>query len=87
MKVAIKFCGGCDPTFDRVEYANKIKDAAAEHLTWVDLDNGGKEAMIVICGCPKACPMDVLQNIGNGMVLTSDNLPPEVVVDRILRKG
>ena len=29
-RVAIKFCGGCNPGFDRVQYFNRIRAAAGD---------------------------------------------------------
>jgi len=87
MRVAIKFCGGCDPTFDRVEFANQVKRTAGEHFTWIGLDQDSKDAVLVICGCQRACPIEEIQDISISVVVTSAELSPEIVVDRILRKG
>ncbi len=87
MRVAIKFCGGCDPTFDRVELANRVKDVADTHITWVDMDQDSKDAILVICGCPKACPVDDLQDTAIPLVVIEQEFNPYTVVDRILRRG
>ena len=38
-KVALKYCGGCNPGFDRVAYVEKIKSAAGPDIEWVTLDD------------------------------------------------
>ena len=87
MKAAVKFCGGCDPTFDRVEYLNQIKHAAGIRVSWIAPHEGGGDVLLVICGCPKACPVDELEDIRASVVLTDNDSSPEIVVERILRKG
>ncbi len=38
-RVALKYCGGCDPGFDRVEYIQRVRAAAGEAIMWVTLDD------------------------------------------------
>jgi hypothetical protein len=63
-RIALKYCGGCDPGFDRVEYSKEIQNAAGDLIEWVTLDNRDLETVLVICGCDTACPME-------NMVLTA----------------
>jgi hypothetical protein len=55
-KVALKYCGGCDCTYDRLEYANKLKKSAEGLVEWVTLDDEGFDSILMIHGCPVACP-------------------------------
>lgn len=54
MTVNIKYCGGCNPRFDRVELANKLKDDFSD-ISFVSEVSDNADAMIVLCGCPSAC--------------------------------
>ena len=54
--VAVKFCGGCNPTYERGKYFESVRDAAADKVTWVGTDYPEPDTMLVICGCPAACP-------------------------------
>jgi len=54
-KVAIKFCGGCDPNYDRVEYWKCIRSAAGDRIEWIRVDDSNYEAVLVISGCQRAC--------------------------------
>lgn len=50
----IKFCGGCNPRYDRAEFARKIEDAYPH----IDFQMNGSEiadVVIVLCGCSAAC--------------------------------
>lgn len=54
MKIGIKYCGGCNPQYDRLEIARRLQHDFPE----VDLVRAnGEEADIVtvICGCAVAC--------------------------------
>jgi len=87
MRVAIKFCGGCDPAYDRVEYFQRIKLAAGDVIEWLSPDEQGCEAVLLICGCLKACPEEELQEISPLVVVQHDGLSPETVVAQLLGKG
>ncbi len=39
-RIALKYCGGCDPEFDRVELFAKVRSAAADAIEWVALEPG-----------------------------------------------
>ena len=54
-KVALKYCGGCDPNFDRVEYFKKICVIAHDSIHWVHVDDQESDAILIICGCDIAC--------------------------------
>ena len=55
-RVALKYCGGCNPGYDRVAYVGKIKSAAGADIEWVTLDEGGIDAVLLATGCETACP-------------------------------
>jgi hypothetical protein len=71
-RIALKYCGGCDPEFDRVELFAKIRSAAADSIEWVGFepvspadaasaaagveDDHGFNTVLVIAGCARACP-------------------------------
>lgn len=54
MRVAVKFCGGCNPRFDRGAAAELLTKKLPE-LSFRPARDGGHDASIVICGCPAAC--------------------------------
>ena len=87
MKVAIKFCGGCDPAYDRVEVFRKIKSLAGASIEWLREEEGGYKAVLLICGCPRACPKDELPHVAVLVWVTDSGVPPGRVVDQLLRKG
>ncbi|MDQ7781236.1 MAG: hypothetical protein RDU20_00060 [Desulfomonilaceae bacterium] len=83
MKVALKFCGGCDPAYDRVEYWERIRGAAGDGITWTTADSGIHDAVLLICGCAKTCPRDDMLPDEIVVVLKDDTLDPADVVSRL----
>ena len=86
IRVAIKYCGGCDPGFDRVEYFESIRAALGGNVFWTRMDDGPYEALLLICGCDTACPED---DIGSGVRtirLTDRRKTPAEVAAEILEK-
>lgn len=85
-KVALKFCGGCNPEFDRGEYYDRIRSAAGRSIVWVGLEDEDFEAVLLIEGCRTACPeKDLLSRTGWRVVsLTNDGLKPDEVVKILL---
>ena len=52
-RLAIKFCGGCNPLIERGEVARKIREELAE-ARWVSWE-GESDLLMAINGCPTAC--------------------------------
>lgn len=53
MKVAIKYCGSCNPQVDLPAIARLV--AAAPDVTVAPLDSDDLDAVAILCGCPRAC--------------------------------
>lgn len=55
MSIGIKYCGGCNPKYNRTNFVkkliNKYKHIAFENYK----DNTSYDIVIVICGCESAC--------------------------------
>lgn len=86
----MKFCGGCDPGYDRVEYFRKIQDAADDLIEWVTLDEDDFEAVLVICGCETACPAENMgqsdRRSGRLILVRDDKRDPAEIVESLLSK-
>lgn len=55
MKVGIKYCGGCNPRFDRAALVEKLeKEYGKVELTY-DLADPQVEHIVAVCGCERAC--------------------------------
>lgn len=54
-KFGIKFCGGCNPAYDRVELSNTIKNRMGDQIEWIAVDDPRAEKVLIICGCLTQC--------------------------------
>lgn len=87
MKVAIKFCGGCNPEYDRVDLYRRIVSSAGDAIEWVRVEDSGYEAVLLICGCLTACPEDELHHVSRLVSVRHDELSPDHVVTQLLGRG
>ena len=55
MKVRVKYCGGCNPRYDRKAEVELLRTSFPE-AEFVEKDTEGcVEHVVVICGCSTAC--------------------------------
>lgn len=55
MTIGIKYCGGCNPRYDRVAAISGFKEKYPEY-NFLPADAGTHyDYALVICGCPSAC--------------------------------
>lgn len=54
MKIGIKYCGGCNPRFERASIAARLREDFPE-ATIVSALQGPADVVAVICGCLSAC--------------------------------
>jgi hypothetical protein len=51
------------------------------------VDEPGLRAVLLICGCFRACPEEELQSLSKLVSVKHDGLSPERVVAQLLRQG
>lgn len=86
LKVELRYCGGCNPGYDRVEYAERIHLAAGERISWVGLEEAA-QVVLLVSGCPRACVLAEFDQARRVVSLIDDEKPPQRVVDILLEKG
>lgn len=55
MLVGVKFCGGCNPRYDRKKYLEEVE---REHPSWnfqIAKEYWHYDLLLVICGCASCC--------------------------------
>jgi hypothetical protein len=57
VKVALKYCGSCNPYVDLTRIARHLTKVAEERgdFQLVPLTEDGIDAVVILCGCPRAC--------------------------------
>lgn len=54
VKYAIKYCGGCNPRYDRTKAVKQLEEKLGEQLSMVVPETYYDE-VFVICGCTASC--------------------------------
>lgn len=55
LRVGLKYCGGCNPRYDRVALAEDIKARLGRELEWASPGEGDLDFVLAIEGCLTAC--------------------------------
>ena len=55
MKVAIKYCGGCNPDYDRVALVEGIKERLNAKVEFVSAEDENIDLVLAVEGCKTAC--------------------------------
>lgn len=55
MKIGIKYCGGCNPKFDRMAFVRRLKEAFGHCEVQAVSSDDVFDCVAVVCGCPVAC--------------------------------
>ena len=55
LKVGIKYCGGCNPYYDRVALVKRIERRLQGKVEFVSSEKGDVDLVLVVEGCKTAC--------------------------------
>ena len=55
LRVGVKYCGGCNPEYDRVALVEQIKKRLAGKVSFVPPENEGIDIILAVQGCKTAC--------------------------------
>ena len=73
MKVRVKYCGGCNPRYDRKAVVDKLHAAFPQTEFVGGGEEGDVDYVAVVCGCHAACAdHDALTGLHGKMLTTSD---------------
>jgi hypothetical protein len=53
--IGIKYCGGCNPTYERVEMVQQVQSLLKDRFIFSIDDQQDSDIMVFVCGCPRAC--------------------------------
>jgi len=54
-RIGIKYCGGCNPTYERVELTRRLEGKVGERFYFVRHDERELHALLLVSGCETAC--------------------------------
>jgi len=55
VKVGLKYCGGCNPEYDRVALVRHIEESLQGKVEFVTPESEGIELLLAVEGCSTAC--------------------------------
>jgi hypothetical protein len=54
-KVGIRYCGGCNPSYERVEMIQRLQSLLRDRFIFTVEDLQDSDIMVLVSGCPRAC--------------------------------
>ena len=55
MKIGVRFCGGCNPRYDRGAFYNEIIECYPDHDFEIAKEGVSYDHLVVIGGCSSCC--------------------------------
>ncbi len=55
LRVGVKYCGGCNPEYDRVAFVEQIKERLEGKVSFVPPESEGADIILAVNGCRTAC--------------------------------
>ena len=85
LNIGIKFCGGCNPAFDRVAAVERIKREFEGKAEFVPPDSETAEMVLAVMGCGNACA-ELGEIKGKQIILITEDSKVDAVIEEIKRK-
>ena len=60
-KIGIRYCGGCNPHYERVEMIQRVQSAVEDRFLFVGNERHGLDGLIAVSGCLRGCAMKDLK--------------------------
>jgi hypothetical protein len=54
-RIGVKYCGGCNPEYDRVSLVKDIEKRLKNDAQFVSWQSEDIDLLLVVCGCRTAC--------------------------------
>ena len=74
MRIAVKYCGGCNPHFQRSAVVEKLRrDFPGIAIAAAGQTETPSDLTLVVCGCPSACASrDGLESVHGTMLIAAE---------------
>lgn len=87
MLVGVKFCGGCNPRYDRGKALKAITGRMQDEAEFVIAEEGGEyDYLLVIGGCTNCCASYSQYKAGNGVLRIWDESHTEKIIEELKRE-
>lgn len=82
-RIGLKYCGGCNPSYDRVALVNALAARLNGLVRLVPFSNLSARHVLIVAGCRSAC-VDLSAFAGRHVHLISDALDLELMIDELM---
>lgn len=82
LKIGIKYCGGCNPTYSREVIESSIRKYFPDAQYLYTSKTKDVDVLVIICGCKTACVKIPTEN-SEKIAIFDEYLPPENVKEKI----
>ncbi|OGP80285.1 MAG: hypothetical protein A2V86_11645 [Deltaproteobacteria bacterium RBG_16_49_23] len=72
-RTGVKYCGGCNPTYERVEMFQRIQSRLKDQLLFFRYDEPDIDLMVLLSGCHRACAAHDLNRAVPHYSVTGEN--------------
>lgn len=76
MCIGVKYCGGCNPRYDRAALVQRLKSELGGDIRWVYAGRTEEpmDFVLVVCGCTAACAahQDLQGRSGKTVIFAQD---------------
>lgn len=84
MYIGIKFCGGCNPRFNRNDTAESlIEELTNIHVIEIAFDKNVYDLIIVICGCMNCCDSYKNSSTNNRVIIINNLTKLEDIIQKL----
>jgi len=85
VRIGIKYCGGCNPRYERVEMIKRLESLAGDRLSLIRYDQENLAGLITVNGCPRACGAKGLNHRGVPYRSVTDKADFDGLIEWLLR--
>ena len=62
-KIGIKYCGGCNPSYERVEIVERIQNQFKDRFLFLPYKDHENDLIVFVNGCQRACAFSTLNSL------------------------
>ncbi|WP_125153254.1 hypothetical protein [Clostridium rectalis] len=73
MRIGIKYCGGCNPRYNRKDVIKKLEKEYKDLIFQLAMENQIYDLIIVLCGCTSCCAGHKNLNGKYGKIIVSSD--------------
>ena len=84
MKIGIKYCGGCNPRYDRTSLISRIKSEVGDkHHFETARSEEFYDTIIVLCGCTSGCADHSMFTARNEKIIVTGEEDYNILISKI----